>query len=912
MKWIICTEYKQNRSSSKIFTEHLIYIKKGDINIKQEIEMNRNNFIIFKHQFNHILLECIEDSEKYSKPEEIVKYNIKIKNNRINQEKIFLEIINPSNWLTYLNSTYIFLLPNEEKTITLSILPPENGLYGNSAIIYVKGTSGSEPLIKNSVLTITIIKRVSKVSIFSNQTEYNLNPAQTLNLNFSLQNLGNGVDTYAISINNTASKYIDNWGIDPQELIKNLEISKIDYLNFKITPPESAIANSYAEIVFDVKSLSNENLTLDRITIKIIINQIHNIQLVAETTQQSAKPGEIVEIAIDVINNGNGEETVTFGLSGENSNWGYLDLELPFLTLGIDKTEDINLIIFIPHDTTPDEKAEIELSAFVGDELFSIIAITSVEQIHDLSLECDSTEEKINPGESVFYHFKVFNNGNADDNFTFRVNLSKSNIPENWLIEPNNVNYIVNNTESINIPVKVTSHIKAKAEEKVEFIIEIISSDDEVQDSIKITSLVNHVYEILIEIDKNEQDVEPEQKVEYKINLRNSGNGNDSVRLEISGQNSNWGYLSESIITLDSDETKIITLTVSAPKLTINGDTSRINIQAISKNGEASNILTTTTTVKIPENIEPIADFKIIFKNKEISKIRIGETFSLDASGSSDEEGNVVEYQWDFDNGVIKYGEKINYTYPDDTKIKKYTITLRVKDSNGATTEKQMTIEVLEGKEEGNSILYLILAVIVIIGLIIVVMLLKMLNTLKRLREEEKLIMPTTEKIGVGSSDSEERNDMQKRRENEMWKPHKHGNEVSELQDINRIAKEENKEVEIIHSEQSKVINEGVTLDPNSETAKVDKNEKSEPFDLSNKEEETIAVDEIKDTPKEIMEEKIQNVEKNSNKLDEHQKTEEINEAPKYEENLENKKIEKKQKENKKEEDNFWENWMEE
>ena len=719
------------------------------------------------------------ETTKSINPGEFLKYDFSVENLGGKDDIIYLSFSSTKTWVCYLNRTVILLNPNESANATLTIIPSGDTIAEESAEINITAISGGNSSRNYSITFTTLINQIYDISISANQTEYHLNPAQTLNLNLSLYNLGNGNDTFKISLNKTVSKNIDNWEIYPENIVKKLDISEIDYLYFYITPPESALANSNAEIVFDAKSIYNENLTLDTITIKIIINHIHNIHLEAETTQQSAKPGEIVNTPVKVINNGNGEETVTFQLSGENSNWGYLDQELPYLTLGIDNNKEIDLNILIPHDATPDEKAEVELSAFVGDELFSIIITTSVEQIHDFSLECDSPMKNINPGESVFYHFKINNKGNADDNFTFRVNLSKSNIPESWEIEYDNLNIKVNYTETINISVKATPSIEAKADEKAEIVFEILSTDSIIQDSLTIISIVNQIYEISLEIDKNEQNVKPEQSVEYEITLKNKGNGNDTVRLVLSGQNSNWGYLSESIINLEANILKTITLTVSAPELVIDGEIAKISIQAISENSETSNILLTTTTVKISENIGPNADFKITFNGKEITKARIGEEITFDASSSSDEEGEIVEYQWDFDNGDIRYGDNVGYTYPKDTEPGEYTITLRVTDSNGTTTVKQMTIEVLEEEKETNWLLYLILVVLVVIGILIVIMLNKVDKNLKDLEKGEQPVTPITEKVGVPYLEGEGRKEEQKKKKIEMWKPQECKEEVS-------------------------------------------------------------------------------------------------------------------------------------
>ena len=143
----------------------------------------------------------------------------------------------------------------------------------------------------------------------------------------------------------------------------------------------------------------------------------------------------------------------------------------------------------------------------------------------------------------------------------------------------------------------------------------------------------------------------------------------------------------------------------------------------------------------------------------------------MDASSSFDEDGEIVEYRCDFGNGDVRYGEKVDYNYPKDTEPGYYTITLKVTDSNGATTEKQLTIEVSEKEDEKNWLLYLILIVLVVIGILIVIMLNKVNINLKDLEKARKSALLTSEKVGFISIEETRRKEEQKRREMDMWKP---------------------------------------------------------------------------------------------------------------------------------------------
>jgi hypothetical protein len=79
------------------------------------------------------------------------------------------------------------------------------------------------------------------------------------------------------------------------------------------------------------------------------------------------------------------------------------------------------------------------------------------------------------------------------------------------------------------------------------------------------------------------------------------------------------------------------------------------------------------TTVAEPEaNEPPVAVVEVE---------RSGATVTVDASGSHDPDGEVVDHLWEFDDGELRTGEQVTYTYDEPGT---YRITLAVRDDRGA------------------------------------------------------------------------------------------------------------------------------------------------------------------------------------------------------------------------------------
>jgi len=96
-------------------------------------------------------------------------------------------------------------------------------------------------------------------------------------------------------------------------------------------------------------------------------------------------------------------------------------------------------------------------------------------------------------------------------------------------------------------------------------------------------------------------------------------------------------------------------------------------------------------------NTPPTPSFSVTPRNPTV-----GESVTLDASGSSDPDGSIQGYEWDLDDDSIyeQVGQQISHSFPDSGD---QTVLLRVTDNSGTTATASQTVTVTSGTGSGGA-----------------------------------------------------------------------------------------------------------------------------------------------------------------------------------------------------------------
>lgn len=151
-----------------------------------------------------------------------------------------------------------------------------------------------------------------------------------------------------------------------------------------------------------------------------------------------------------------------------------------------------------------------------------------------------------------------------------------------------------------------------------------------------------------------------------------------------------------------------VTLSTNAGQLNSSGNVITTNV-----NGVAEDLLTTTVTanvtalsgeveasitVHVETNEGPTASFVV-----SPTSPKVDEKVNFNASGSSDQDGSIVSFQWDFGDGRSDSGETVTHKYK---TAGTFTVVLVVQDNSGNRGSTSQTVSVTEGDSPTASFVY--------------------------------------------------------------------------------------------------------------------------------------------------------------------------------------------------------------
>ena len=190
------------------------------------------------------------------------------------------------------------------------------------------------PRVSDSVILSTRVKAIYDLTSTLEQTEFEVDPGDTLLLPMSILNQGNTPDRYDMRLLSMTDASGTNllWDIDiPRALLLELQRGDVQEVNVQVNVPDQIPAGEYhiligvfSEEAFQGPTDSESTHQRDQIDLTIEVREFHDLQISIDPSIdnkiKTTAPGRTVQFVVNITNNGNVEDTVFLNVHTQASN----------------------------------------------------------------------------------------------------------------------------------------------------------------------------------------------------------------------------------------------------------------------------------------------------------------------------------------------------------------------------------------------------------------------------------------------------------------------------------------------------------------------------------------------------------------------------------------------------------------
>ena len=530
-----------------------------------------------------VALEVTEDRKEVtpnlSGTKAKVSYSVKVTNKGTDKDNFKIEVVagesDHASWVTRSTKTISSLDADGDATVTITVEIPNNqeptGPDGFKTIIYVYSpgeNSGTVDDIGTNVTLYTVIETAyglelaaSKKRKETGELESSSSLKRTLEFPFKVTNIGTGDDIVKLEIDDKPKGW-DDISIDNETMDLAEDQSQTFRLTVNIDRDEPV-----GDYDIRIKVISRGDDTLydeaedivETITFTVDVTAIHEIKVTALQTTKEGQPGESLTYTLTVKNKGNGDDTITVTLPDEVIKWGTRTVSPSSITLPSGESADVTITVKLSSDYSKALRGtyhtNITSTAGEGDEEYevNVMLTTTITQEYALEIESQdwSNSGKIDNletplSEDVDFYFTVKNKGNGPDKFKFYLTGDK----REWgTIEGGSTTDYLNAGEELEVKVVFTIGTDVEEYEAGDYSIGLraISLGDDTVENIENSFSLEIEKVNLLELESSgqgdEEDLNPaeDSKLNFKIDITNSGNTDDKVSLTVKTKpNKDW------------------------------------------------------------------------------------------------------------------------------------------------------------------------------------------------------------------------------------------------------------------------------------------------------------------------------------------------------------------------------------
>ena len=570
---------------------------------------------------------------------------------------------------------------------------------------------------------------------------------------YELENTGENRSQYYLEVNSehnwdaTFVNSVDYGLVGEDTITRLLESGETISVNIKVIIPHFNMKTyledgtwAWEDATLQLRAICySADLIEDTNTTTTIVNLIHTVKLKAipETLEiesvgvedQKERRTAIYNINVTHVCNDLENETpkeIFISMYEPDGDWipegnklNGTEVNLTF-TLKVRESLNITLVVLAPVNVSIGECMIIVHANLTDDPTKYDTAITSTSVKPKPGVEIIEVIPETQfgaPEDILVYTFKIRNTGNTNDSYDLKISSEHG-----WKINATDfINDLGANLISI---VNVTIRIPARSQMGTDNLwlnITSVSGQETVNDSKKAVTTVIQGYSVDLSPENITGKVKPGESITYLVNVTNMGNGNDTIKFEVEKYvylnwtwnitlgSTGWGVTTPSSVHLNTGDTEIVEITISASKYASAHTNVTILLKGIPSDSKKSDTINITTTVEAiygvsVETLEPEAgkgkpQDKILFNFKVTNLGNTYDQFILDAT---------TEHNWTthiFLNNVTeneinisRYGEKAS-----DQRIDYKIIQVEVKIGDLLVGEEEVLTFQATSMTDGNA-----------------------------------------------------------------------------------------------------------------------------------------------------------------------------------------------------------------
>jgi uncharacterized membrane protein len=346
-----------------------------------------------------------------------------------------------SGWVSFVGGSS-GLLPYDgagTKAFNLKVNPDDSVNAGDEQTVYIQGKDGNQVKC-NAELAITVGQSFgASISMTSSQLN-NIEPGTSATTSVTVENTGNGVDTFRI----TPSSVPSGWTVELEETLVTLDSKhtpdRKETVDVTVTLPDDALATEVVTIDLSVAPNSGGE-AYDDVTLSVSVAEVHGFEADSTALTQTGKNGNEVKFPFEVENTGNVEDNFRLSVIQQTASpsWSYFfedEAGNRFTEVSVDARET-NQLFFVATvsdsdeystftvritnkgdnsnvdedgDGIPDNQRELRFTAFLTTRDYAMDV-----RLEDGGLDGRTGELILAPGDEEDVGLWIRNMGNGDD-----------------------------------------------------------------------------------------------------------------------------------------------------------------------------------------------------------------------------------------------------------------------------------------------------------------------------------------------------------------------------------------------------------------------------------------------------------------------------------------------------------------